>query len=262
MSASLERLLSNWRNLDLTNPPYVLSEDQRVFKKANTPFSFFPSFTDWHTHKDFGQRQSHEFQTGLLPIPYFGDLRKARIFLLTLNPGFDHSDIHAETVSPELRRDLIKNLHQSDLDPQYPSVFLNPKYSWHGGFIYWAKKLQGILSLIQKANGFTYRDSLAFLAKNIAVLEAVPYHSIEFKGSNNLLENLQSSRAIKEFVNDLLSHRAASQEALIIVLRKNSFWGLKESSNVVIYGQGEARGSSLTPNSRGGKAMADFLRTL
>ena len=248
--------------MQVSKPPFVLSEDQKVFEDSNTPLSIFSTFTDWHTHKDFGQRKCHEFQLGLLPIPYFGDLRKARIFLLTLNPGFDHSDIHAETVSPELKADLVKNLHQMDLDPHYPSVFLNPRYAWHGGFSYWTKKMKGIASVIQETKGVTFRDSLAFLAKNIAVLEAVPYHSIDFKGDDILLNNLQSSRAIKGFVDDSLLPRANNREVLLIVLRKNSFWSLKESSNIIVYGKGETRGSSLTTNSRGGKAVASFLKTL
>lgn len=262
MPDALESLLKTWQSLDLNKPPYILTGDQKILNESRTPISSISDFADWHSDKDFGQRPPHELQAGLLPIPYLGDLRKARVFLLTLNPGFGNLDIQSESTNPIFKHDLALNLHQTGLDPEYPFLTLNPKYSWHGGYEYWIKRFTDLVAFFQTDRKCSFRESLAFIAQNVAILEAAPYHSTSFDVSKKVISQLQSSKAIYAFVREELLPRALEGKVLLIVLRANWFWGLKASAKVIIYEQSEARGSSLSLNSRGGKAIQSFLRQL
>lgn len=262
MSDPVESLLKTWRDLDITKPPYILPGDRQALERLKIPISVCSDFSEWHQDKVFGQRPSHEFQAGLFPLPYFGNLRKARIFLLTLNPGFSDSDMYAETSSPGLREDLVKNLYQKDLDPTYPAIFLSPKYSWHGGYEYWSKRFSELIKFFQEARSCSFRHSLAFIAQNIAILEAAPYHSTSFNISKKAIDQLASSKAIHQFVQQELVPKALEEKILLIVLRANWFWELNTSTNVIIYKSSESRGSSLSRNSRGGKAIQRFLSGL
>lgn len=262
MSDPIESLLKTWSALDTTKSPYILPEDRQSLEELKIPISVCSNFSEWHQDKNFGQRPSHELQAGLFPLPYFGNLRKARVFLLTLNPGFSNSDMHAESSNTGLKDDLVNNLHQKDLDPAYPAIFLNPKYCWHGGYEYWSKRFSDLIEFFQGSRSCSFRHSLAFIAQNIAILEAAPYHSTSFNISNNAINQLASSKAIHQFVQQELLPRALDEEILLIVLRANWFWGLKASAKVIIYEQSEARGSSLSLNSRGGKSIQNFLKQL
>jgi hypothetical protein len=259
MPNSFESLLKSWQSLDLNNPPYILPGDQETLNDSKTPISSMRDFADWHSDKDFGQRPPHELQAGLLPVPYVGDLRKARIFLLTLNPGFEPLDLYGEHTNRDFKKDLVHNLTQSSLDSEYPFLTLNPKNSWHGGYKYWSKRFSDLTAFFQTERKCSFRQSLAFIAQNVAVMEAAPYHSTSFDVSKKVISQLQSSRAIYTFVKEELVPRALEGKILLIVLRANWFWELNASTNVIIYKQSEARGSSLSLNSRGGQAIQSFL---
>jgi hypothetical protein len=259
MPDALESLLKTWRSLDLNKSPYILPDDEKALKDSKTPISSIGNFADWHSDKDFGQRPPHELQAGLLPVPYVGDLRNARVFLLTLNPGFGNLDLYAESENGSFREELIHNLTQSGLDPEYPFLTLNPRFSWHGGYDYWCTKFSSLISFFQTVREATFRQSLAFIAQNVAVLEAAPYHSTSFKVPHKTIATMESSKAIHSFVHQELISQALEKKSLIIVLRANWFWKLNPSENVIIYSQAEAIGSSLSLNSRGGKAIQRFL---
>jgi len=259
MPDALESLLKTWQSLDLNNPPYILPGDQKILDESKTPISSIRDFADWHSDKDFGQRLPHELQAGLLPVPFVGDLRKARVFLLTLNPGFEPLDLYGEDTNGDFKKDLVNNLTQSGLDSEYPFLTLNPKYSWHGGYKYWSKRLSDLIAFFQTERKCSFRQSLAFIAQNVAVLEAAPYHSTSFDVSKKVISQLQSSKAIYTFVKEELVPQALEGKILLIVLRANWFWELNASTDLIIYEQSEARGSSLSLNSRGGQAIQSFL---
>jgi len=259
MPAALENLLKTWQSLDLNKSSYILPGDQKILNESKTPISSMRDFADWHSDKDFGQRLTHELQAGLLPVPYVGDLRKARVFLLTLNPGFEPLDLYGEATNGDFKKDLVHNLTQSSLDSEYPFLTLNPKHSWHGGYKYWSKRFSDLIAFFQTERKCSFRQSLAFIAQNVAVLEAAPYHSTSFKVSHKTIATMASCKAIRSYVHKELIPRALDQKILLIVLRANWFWKLNPSENVIIYSQAEAIGSSLSLNSRGGKAIQRFL---
>ena len=259
MPHALESLLKTWQSLDLNKSPYILPGDKKILNESKTPISSIRDFIDWHSDKDFGQRLPHELQAGLLPVPFVGDLRKARVFLLTLNPGFEPLDLYSEDTNADFKKDLVHNLTQSSLDSEYPFLTLNPKHSWHGGYKYWGKRFSDLIAFFQTERKCSFRQSLAFIAQNMAVLEAVPYHSTSFKVSHKTIATMESWKAIRSYVHKELIPRALEEKILLIVLRANWFWNLDASTNVIIYKQSEAIGSSLSLSSRGGKAIQSFL---
>jgi len=62
-----------------------------------------------------------------------------------------------------------------------------------------------------------------------------------------------------EYVQEDLIGKARRDEAVIIATRSIKKWGLVEHENIVTYENVEARSAHLTPNSRGGKAIAERL---
>ena len=69
------------------------------------------SFEAFIGSERFGDHTDHRFHLSLLPVPYVGDLARADIFLLQLNPGFSLSD-YQELRVPSFKRHLERNLRQ------------------------------------------------------------------------------------------------------------------------------------------------------
>ena len=71
---------------------------------------------------------------------------------------------------------------------------------------------------------------------------------------------LESTKRIKGYVNDWILPLCRKGEALIVIPRKASKWGINEEENVHIYrSAGKTSGASLTRNSEGGKAIIEFI---
>ncbi len=176
--------------------------------------------------------------------------------ILLLNPGFGYNDYWAESHGPGFRQGLTDNLRQSFEDNEFPFVFLDPKFCWHGGFIWWEKKLREVIREIaaRKFDG-NYRDGLKSLASRLACVELVPYHSSSF-GEHRLIDRLPSVQAARAFVRKGLMAEAMADKKTVIVTRQVKAWGVRTGApNLVIYEGGHTRGASLSPNSAGGKAI-------
>ena len=85
-------LVSWWRGVSLDQPPFVHPEDKSVLEATPGAVSRFKKFTDYAADELMGDRNDGTFHLGLLPTPYMGDLQRATIFVLTLNPGLHPSD--------------------------------------------------------------------------------------------------------------------------------------------------------------------------
>ncbi|MEX0838824.1 MAG: hypothetical protein WD034_04765 [Parvibaculum sp.] len=222
--------------------------DKHIHKEA-------VDFESYIRSEHFGKRDSR-FHTSLLPIPYGGDLSRADIFVLLLNPGFSHADYFGEFQMPEFRKRLEKNLAQNFEDEEFPFLWLDPKFSWHSGFVWWEKKLRDVVMMIAEAKyDGSYLDALRDLSRRLALVELVPYHSSHFNG-HTLIKSLPSSRAAKRYVADVLMRGVRTGEKTIIVTRQEAAWDLGEpTENCVIYKGGLTRGASLGPTTPGGAAI-------
>lgn len=205
--------------------------------------------------------QDTKFHSYLWPSPYCGDLRNAKIFILSLNPGFD-CDYYYENIS-DIKKTLENNLSQNLSNEKFPFFVLNPAFSWTGGAKYWLKKLNPIICEVMKKLKFSYTKSLSFLSKKIVALEIVPYHSKRFSYSH--FQELPSVKKISEFLNDVIIPGTKTGEYKLIILRKGKELQEKKlipktlNKNIIIYEGMKCLGASLGLKSDGGKAILKKL---
>ena len=241
-------LVSAWQQCDLASPPYLFPADKPYFSKYKS--KVFHSFDEYIVSTEFGLSSDTNLHVGLLPIPFIGNLEKATIFVLTLNPGLHPGDYHAEQYIPEFRNALIRNLRQeNNYNDKYPFISLNPHFAWHSGFDYWHKKFNRIIEALAKQSQITYQDAMSILAKQLACLELLPYHSKSF-GSSSLLKVLPSVKVMQDFVHEIVIPRAMNDEVLIIATRRVQNWDLPTRKNIITYKGSETRSAYLTPASR------------
>ena len=169
----------------------------------------------------FGAPDDSAFHLGLLPMPFLGNLRRACVFLVSLNPGLGPHDYFGEHHVTEYSEALLKNLRQ-DRDARFP--FLDPAHAWHGGSAYWAPRLRGITEGVQKGLKISPRESRELCAEHIAVLELVPYHSGNFKLARRGIDALESTNLVRNFVFGELLPRHRSKDCKLIVLRSRDLW--------------------------------------
>lgn len=247
-------LVEGWRKCEVESPPYLFPGDESEIFQEDTILHC--SFVEFARSNGFGSTSDSRLHIGLLPLPYVGNLAKASIFILLLNPGLSPGDYFAEQDQDgKYREALIRNLGQENMNDQYPFLFLDPQFAWHPGFDYWNKKFHRLVEALKEQRKVSYQEALSILAQQIACLELIPYHSESF-GKLELLKKLKSTAAMKDYVNRVLVPRARRGNATIIVTRKVKYWGLGKHNNVVEYTSGEARAAHLTLNTRGGRAIA------
>lgn len=253
---SKNTFIETWRSCSFEDPPYIFPGDDSLLGGKN--LSTYHSFADFTNSADFGLISDKKLHLGLLPAPFRGNLEKASIFILLLNPGLSPADYYAEYESNEFRAALLRTLRQQNSDDDYPFTSLDPRFSWQNK--YWTQKLQGVIEELMKQNeGMSYRDALRMLAQNIACIQFVPYHSKKFGLTSSLQKQLASSKAAVDYVNQVLVPRAKQGNAVIIATRKVREWGLPTHENIIAYTGIEALAAHLTPNSPAGKTIMDHL---
>lgn len=218
----MDDLVIYWKLLEVTSGELIHPCDVVLLEKNKKIYCDFEGFISSVDNLFYESSQLH---TGLIPIPYAGDLNKACIYLLMINPGFSPNDYFSENNCKEYRDDLINSLKQENLDTDYPFVFLNPKYCHTSGGQYWLKKFGSIIRKLNKEKELKYDDALKLVAKNICVLELFPYHSKNFNISNKIIRDLESTKKIKKFVSDLLK---SNRNIIIECLRRPENWGVNK----------------------------------
>ncbi|HKB89229.1 MAG TPA: hypothetical protein VKC60_01800 [Opitutaceae bacterium] len=100
--------------MPLGKPPFIHPEDLPAMQSHAAELVTAPStnFRQFLVSKCFGDFNDHRFHFSLLPIPYLGDLNRADIFILQLNPGFNLINYHAEWNVPAFRRRVERSLRQ------------------------------------------------------------------------------------------------------------------------------------------------------
>src|SRR5665213_2783340 len=249
-----ESLIEFWQRCPLENQPFVHPDDEPILKDILSRNGRWgkndaTSFDSYIAHPRFGDPEDNHLHLSLLPVPYVGDLRNAKIVILLLNPGFDYCDYWAEHEMPGFREQLKRNLSQSFEGIEYPFSGLDPQFCWYSGFMWWERKLREVIQKIALNRNWSYRDALSDLSRNLACVELIPYHSSSF-GDHKLIGRLPSIERAKVFVHEQLLPDAAADKRTLIVTRPERSWGVKEQANVIVYGSGETRGASLTSRSR------------
>ena len=261
MAMKDSEFLKKWKKAELNRPPYIFPKDKEIIKKLEKKGKIITYYTvkDYINSKEFANRKDTTLHIGLKPLPFAGYLRKASIYILTANPGLSPVDYYIEESDQKYVRDIENNIKQFNDKSKYPMFLLNPKYSWYAGFEYWEEKLRDIIDLLMINKKMQYKEALRFVSKKIATVELLPYHSRNFGLSENELSKFESVKLVREFAQKELVKLANNGEAIIIVIRKANHWDIKENKNIIVYDKNEARGASLSSESRGGKAILEKL---
>ncbi len=214
-------LINFWKELDIRNlkneqKPFVHPDDEAIFENNYTTIN---NYNDYINNPNF-RPDDNKFHLNLIPIPYIGNIEDAKVYILMLNPGFGILDYFAES-NEKVREALIYNLEQNKtiLDSQYPFIFLNPEFLWHGGGQYWEKRLKDLIDEAQIPSKGPYVKKLSYIAKKIAVLQFIPYHS---KSYHHL--ELKSSEIMLNFVKKELVKKAQDDKICIICPRGEKYW--------------------------------------
>jgi hypothetical protein len=192
-------------------------------------------------------------------MPFVGDLLRASIYVLLLNPGVGPHDYFGEYEVPAYRNALLANLRQQFGAGQLPFTFLDPLHSWHGGFAWWHGKLAAVIKKLSLGLGVSFASARAKLATELASLELVPYHSSTFRDPDKWRQTLTSVALAKNFVSEVIFPRVERGEAIVIVARQTALWGLADHPGVIRYTGAQARAAHLTPDSPGGRAILERL---
>jgi hypothetical protein len=254
-------LLREWMGWKPEGPPFMLPADRAVLT-AQKSLRSLVTISDWlsaHRGDDFGAPGDSRLHLGLLPQPFCGDLRRASIYVLLLNPGIGATDYYGEHELPTYRNALLCTLRQ-EFDPDaIPFLFLDPQYAWHGGYGWWHAKLAGVISRLATIWSVSFAVARARLGANLASLELLPYHSASFRDAGGWVRQLVSVALAKAFVRDVVIPRVLSGDAVAIVTRQAKAWDLPAHSGIIRYSGQQARGAHLSPNSPGGQAILQHL---
>jgi hypothetical protein len=180
----------------------------------------------------------------MIPVPYVGDILNAKIFYITLNPGYEHGDYFVNKHTNGLNDELLNNLKQESLNPEYPFFCLNPEYCHTGGYRYWDKMLKKLISkIVQNSKSKVSEiDVRNYLAKNFAVIEMTGYPSKQ--SDRKSLEQLTSSKLAQSFVKNALEKR---ENVKIMIARATEFWKVEsEGSKIYKYEKGQTRGGYIS----------------
>lgn len=189
-----------WQQLDTEAETFIHPEDEG----------------HWHQLRRYG------FADDLFPAPYVESLADAAVVFAMINPGLQTGE-NSEYIMekrPEMREALEANLRQDLRGRKYPFMCLDPELSYHPGYSYWYSRLKRSIEDFASRYNTSLEDAQGFFAANVAILELVPYHSVEYKGA--LHKSLPSSKqALRAF-------EQLRREKLVIVSRKHRDWGLRK----------------------------------
>jgi hypothetical protein len=260
----MTELLTAWRHWEPKAPPYILPGDETVLcplnRNARSRRSVLhDSWREYVGAPNFGAAATEHFHLGLLPVPFAGALRTARVVILLLNPGLLPIDHFAEATVPAFRARLLANLRQDFSDHDHPFLYLDPTFAWHPGFGWWHAKLRGVIGALASHWNMSFAQARHVVSQHLAMLELVPYHSERFRLSPRLLGRLLSATLAREYVRDVLAPKAAMGRALLVIGRQARVWQIAPSENVVVYSGAEARAAHLTLKSEGGRRIVEAL---
>lgn len=95
-----------WNRLPLRTPPFIHLDDRQILEGKREDLSAKLDFDTFVKSQRFGAFEDHRFHFSLVPVPYVGNLKKADIFILLLNPGFDFTDYFGEWRMMEFKSSL------------------------------------------------------------------------------------------------------------------------------------------------------------
>lgn len=186
----------------------------------------------------------HALPRGRIPEPWFGVPSKAKIFYLTLNPGHKNDD----GSDAEPWRSFCRAMMREAVDYDGFRKAITP-----AGFR-WFKENHGKFADV----AFPWICNLRLLAYPSADKASLG----KIAGS---LDRIPSTKLMKQLVHDELAPRAQKGEILLLVMRSRVAWGFqhvdREYWDNGLFVSQSPRNPSISPTSRVGSKISDFLRS-
>jgi hypothetical protein len=243
-------LLEFWKKTIKSSGPYVHESDKKIigyqfFFKTKEEYPFGEQVLSEIVKKE----NKYYFHTNLLPVPYSGDIKNAKIIYLSGNPGYEHSDYFNEFNDPNFQKLLVQNIEQRFDKVESPFIFIDSQIAHTGGYRYWSSRINPLLKELKKIKSLKINKdaSRKYLSKNFGVLELTGYHSLSM--NHSVIEKLYATSLIRKFLN-IKIQEANDGKCIVLVARAKKLWGLTEeqlkSKNVIDITKSSSRNGFLS----------------
>lgn len=164
-------------------------------------------------NKKEGVNEKFKIHTELLPEPFIGNLRSAKVYFFALNPGFvgGNDGENYWHKQEKFKKLIFDNIKGKEKDVEYPYYYLNEDKEFEKSPGHkWAK--QKFRWLWSEENGIDKKE----VSKKFCTIQFHGYHSNMFK---ELGEILPSQKIMFSFVKEELIKKEP-----IIVMRSEKLW--------------------------------------
>ena len=206
------------------------------------------------TNKNFYNdgKKKHKIFSTLYPVPFFGNILTAKVYILSGNPGFHTLNFIEDYENKTMINLLKRNIKLDFLDLPFN---LDKSVAFTGGYKYWEPIYKKIVEELAVNSNRNFEEIKEYVYRNVAVIESVVYHSQ--KKPDSKLFKLPSSELNKMFVHDYVMERVSANEAMIFVWRGVSHWELDaDEENILVRNSNAAIG---TINSEEIGVIGNFL---
>ena len=159
----------------------------------------------------------YRYFLGVPPMPFSGNLLRAKVVILTLNPGYKEriNKTMCMAMCDEGKEQIIRHIKNA-LTLDGTGIYDDSDYSRIQGDFYWEDALS---TLAMEAYGKSSTEKGHPIYEDVAFLQLVGYHSVKFKYSAEL-KHLPSAI----FTNLLVKHLATKTDKTFLVLRSETHW--------------------------------------
>jgi len=163
----------------------------------------------------------------LFASPFVGNINNAKVYILSLNPGFHSGDFIDEYQNPQYIDLLKRNL----LGEVNTFCFAEEISLGTGAYKYWSQKVRMIANKIAEAKSLSIHEAFKITLSNICLIESFPYHS--YRKPTFAFDEIPSCIVAKKFVKDVVVKRAENDECLVCAWRMVNFWDLPDNVNII-----------------------------
>ena len=235
------RLKNGWKLLADQMLGYTVwsdkKEDQRIYP-GDAPI--LHAFNEKNEPK-------YQYRTEVPPMPYSGNLLRAKVVMLTLNPGYVekvNKDRCLEMKKAE--KEQLLHLMRKALTLDGYGIYDHTNCSRDQGDHYWEKSFT---KLAMDAYGRPSSEKCHPIYDDIAFFQLIGYHSVKFKDSAEI-RHLPSM----VFTKLLIKYLATKTDKTFLILRSEEFW--KETMGEELWELLEANGRIIT---KGHKGMSQHI---
>ena len=235
------RLKNGWNLLADKMPGSVLwsdkKEDERIYP-GDAPI--LHAFNEKNEPK-------YQYRTEVPPMPFSGNLLRAKVIMLTLNPGYVEKVNKDKCLEmKEAEKEQLLHLMRKALTLDGYGIYDHTVCSRDQGEHYWEK---AFAKLAMDAYGCPSNEINHPIYDDIAFFQLIGYHSVKFKDSAEI-RHLPSM----VFTKLLIKYLATKTDKTFLILRSEELW--KETIGEELWGLLDANGRIIT---KGHKGMSQHI---